>query len=130
VSPPPVHFDPRNAAKARAKDFTGRIQKAFFGRRRLDLLSKGIANNQREPCSYAGAEAEAESDRPNIDLAHARHRSPYHGVSAFIPSPTRFSPCTPRSTKSTSVLVQQYDSGASSTQRSQVIDALDVSDRE
>jgi hypothetical protein len=127
---PLTHRDPRNAAKARARDSTGRIQKVFLGRRRLDLLSKGIANNQREPSSYTGGEAD--SDRPDIDLAHARQQTDRshsnHGVTSFIPSPTRLSFCTPKSKKSVSTLMQQYNSG--DTQRSKVIDALDTSDRE
>jgi hypothetical protein len=127
-----VHYDFSNAAKARAKDSTGRIQKGFFSRRRLDLLSKGIASNQRRPSSYAGGDA-GELERSNIDLAHARQKtdtSPNHGISSFIPSPTRFSPCTPKSRKSRLMLMQQHSSGGSSSQRSKVIDALDTSDRE
>jgi hypothetical protein len=37
-------FDvPRNAAKAKSRDKTGNFQKNFFGRRRLNLFSKGLS---------------------------------------------------------------------------------------
>lgn len=37
----------RNAAKARTRDKSGKVQKEFFGRRRLNLLSKGLGVRPR-----------------------------------------------------------------------------------
>jgi hypothetical protein len=121
------HYSFRNVAKARAKDSTGRIQKGFFGRRRLDLLSKGIANYQWQLNSHPVEDA-GEMERSNIDLAHARQKAkilPH--LSNFIPSPTR-SLCTPK--RSGSTFKHQCSSGGSSSQRPKVLDALDTSDRE
>jgi hypothetical protein len=120
----------RNAAKARVKDSTGRIQKVFFGRRRLDLLSKGITNNLRES-SYHGKGSKLTS--LSIDLAHSKQTteiSSRHDGQSFIHSPTRFFSSTPGTRRSGLRTGQQCSSGSSSSQCSKVIDALDTSDRE
>lgn len=116
----------RNAAKARAKDSAGRIQKVFFGRRRLDLLSKGISRESSYNQFYADGKGR---NLTSLDLAHSKQTTG-HDVSSFIPIPTRFPPSTPRTRKSGSRIRQQCSSGSNSSQRSKVIDALDTSDRE
>lgn len=118
----------RNAAKARSKDSTGRIQKGFFSKRRLDMLSQGLAPNRGDHGApvYAGTR---EAGRSDIGLAHAKHRlESRQDVVGFIPSPTRFSPRTPNSRKS-SKRFNQTGSSSNSTQSSKVIEALDISER-
>lgn len=61
----------RNAAKAKSRDKTGRIQRDFFGRRRLNILSKGLGvlprseeGTARGPNTFA--------TRTSIALGHAK----------------------------------------------------------
>lgn len=55
----------RNAAKARSRDKTGRVQKDFFVRKRLSILSKGLA---AAPCPQEVTPTTCAS----INLEHAR----------------------------------------------------------
>jgi hypothetical protein len=125
-----LYVDPysRNAAKARTKDSAGRIQKGFFSKRRLDMLSKGLAPNQRERGApiCAGAREPGQSD---IGLTHAKQgidTSPH--ILGFIPSPARFFPRTPNSRKHGRCFNHESSAG-NSTRSSRVIEALDTSER-
>ncbi|KAJ7510488.1 hypothetical protein B0H11DRAFT_2415869 [Mycena galericulata] len=77
----------RNAARTRSKDTTGRVQKTFFSRQRLDILSKNLSGraHSRENSSGYGPRVTAS----DIALSHAKHvenenNSP---ADAFIPHP-------------------------------------------
>ena len=114
--------------KTRSKDTVGRQQKGFFGRQRLDLLSKGLcASNATEIpkittfLSSKGAES--------IDLAHARQKIPVDDIisRSYIPSPIRVSPSTPRSHKRTR---KEAHTSSSGTRHSKALEALDTSERQ
>ena len=114
--------------KIRSKDTVGRQQKGFFGRQRLDLLSKGLcaSNATRIPkiaafVSSFGAE--------NIDLAHARQKIPVDDIisRSYIPSPIRVSPSTPRSHKRTR---REAHTSSSGTRHSKALEALDTLERQ
>ncbi|KAF8071646.1 hypothetical protein FPV67DRAFT_1778839 [Lyophyllum atratum] len=117
----------RNAAKARSKDSTGRIQKGFFGRRRLDMLSKGLASRTHDtapssPSQKGGAAISA------ISFAHAKARAEVGGpgspVYSYIPGSTRV-PSTPGSGMENGAAGVGSSSG-SSRRSSRVLDALDT----
>ncbi|KAG6916172.1 hypothetical protein DXG01_008145 [Tephrocybe rancida] len=65
----------RNAAKARAKDSTGRIQKGYFGRKRLNMLSNGIpgrTSSRSWDAAPPGVDpGPISTPRIAIELAHA-----------------------------------------------------------
>jgi hypothetical protein len=113
----------RNAAKARVKDTTGRLEKSFFGQRRLCAASQAMGrNNIPSEESLGGA---------NISLGHAKRKIPPNDVitGSFIPSPIDLSPSTPHSRRRTKKRLESHSS-SSNVGRSKVLDALDVSERQ
>ncbi|KAF9468183.1 hypothetical protein BDZ94DRAFT_1318265 [Collybia nuda] len=119
----------RNAAKTRSKDTIGRIQKGFFSKRRLDMLSQGLARNQGSRNALRYPEIR-ETELPEIGLAHAKHSrrvSSQQDISRYMLSPTHFSPRTP-SSREASKNINQASSSTNSTQTSKVIEALDTSE--
>jgi hypothetical protein len=114
--------------KIRSKDTVGRQQKGFFGRQRLDLLSKGLctSNTTEIPkiapfLSSRGAE--------DIEFAHARQKISVDDVilRSYIPSPIRVSPSTPRSHKRTR---KEAHTSSSGTRHSRALEALDTLERQ
>ncbi|KAG5644654.1 hypothetical protein DXG03_008036 [Asterophora parasitica] len=114
-----------NVAKARSKDYTGRIQKGFFGRRRLDMLSKGLANRSestehslRSPVGLG--RGTGGSGATTISLAHARNQMGVGQepegplVHTYIPGPN-----TPRSRNASG---KQSSSGSRSSRVLEVVD--------
>ncbi|KAK0213921.1 hypothetical protein IW262DRAFT_283266 [Armillaria fumosa] len=97
----------KNAAKVRSRDAAGRQQKRFFGRQRLNLLSKRRSINS--PTSR-------NQPRPSISLAHAK-QNPALSLSprGYIPSPSK-------SWKS------KRDGPSSASSSSKVLEALDTSE--
>ena len=120
----------RNAAKAKAKDTTGRFEKTFFGQRRLCALSKGLlASKSMQRCNVP---LEQRSGLADISLGHARQKIPPSKdvfTSSFIPSPIHISPCTPRSRSRTKRRLEAHSS-SSNTSKSAVLDALNISERQ
>lgn len=115
----------RNAAKARTRDVVGRQQKGFFGRQRLNILSKGLQTSTPK----LSRDASDPRAKEEITLAHAH--------SKHIPepqSPLHKSPSTPPPWKKQRVLMEAHtsSSGASGSSRrqSKVLDALDIEERE
>ncbi|KAJ3556457.1 hypothetical protein NP233_g11975 [Leucocoprinus birnbaumii] len=66
----------RNAVKARTRDKFGKAQKEFFGRRRLNLLSKGLGVQPRfgfgENIHGGAKSSRSTAARASIDLNHAK----------------------------------------------------------
>ncbi|KIJ98472.1 hypothetical protein K443DRAFT_133423 [Laccaria amethystina LaAM-08-1] len=111
----------RNAAKARTRDVVGRQQKGFFGRQRLNILSKGLQTSTPK----LSRDAPDPRAKEEITLAHAH--------SKHIPEPTSSMhklPSTPPPGKRRRVLMEAHtsSSGASGSSRrqSKVLDALDI----
>ncbi|KAJ7690143.1 hypothetical protein B0H17DRAFT_1201930 [Mycena rosella] len=80
----------RNAARARSKDATGRVHKNFFGRQRLDILSKGLSG--RAPSGGSSSGCGPRVSASDIGLSHARHLAPDQNtvpVPQFLPPPER-----------------------------------------
>lgn len=106
----PTILDFRNAAKVRSRDAAGRQQKRFFGRQRLNLLSKRRSINSPTPRNQP---------QPSISLAHAKQKQnstlllPPRG---YIPSPSK-----PGKSK--------RDGPSSASSNSKVLEALDTSER-
>ena len=109
----------RNAAKARVKDTTGRLEKSFFGQRRLCAASQAGRKNIPTEESLGGA---------NISLGHAKRTIP--PTSSFIPSPIDPSPSTPCSRRRTNKRLEVHSSSSNVERRSKALDALDVSERQ
>ncbi|KAF8969135.1 hypothetical protein BDZ97DRAFT_266016 [Flammula alnicola] len=117
--------------KARVKDTIGRQQKGFFGRQRLDILSKGLAASKPSETSRVPTTISSRGLTLDIDLAHAKQKIPLDDMTykkCFIPSPVHISPSTPRSHKRTRKSDEHTSS--SSASRSEVLDALDISERQ
>jgi hypothetical protein len=122
----------RNAAKARSKDTTGRAQKDFFGRQRLNILSKGLIANSRGLDVPAG-KRQSEGSMFDIGLAHAKCNplTPEVHQHSFIPSPVYVSPCAPKfKSKSFTHYASSSSTGSNRSSSSKVLDALDMSERE
>ncbi|KAG5653641.1 hypothetical protein H0H81_011743 [Sphagnurus paluster] len=120
----------RNFAKARSKDSAGRIQKGHFGRRRLDMLAKGIGGASQTRTHHRNSPPSPLMTGKGtgvaaISLAHARSASgggENEGRSAAISY-------IPGSTKVPSTPVSGPGSGASvgsSGHRSRVLEAVDT----
>ncbi|KAJ7671529.1 hypothetical protein DFH06DRAFT_118074 [Mycena polygramma] len=121
----------RNAARARSKDTTGRVHKNYFGRQRLDILSKGL--RRRAP---SGGNASGHGPRisaSDIALSHAKHNAP--GVKDQ-PTPSHSespgnasSPSPSRSRPSKSLTQNRYRLRSSSGSRSsKILEALDTTE--
>ncbi|KAK0470087.1 uncharacterized protein EV420DRAFT_1757707 [Desarmillaria tabescens] len=95
----------KNAAKIRSRDAAGRQQKRFFGRQRLNLLSKRRSINS--PTSR-------NQPQPSISLAHAKQNSTLQ-PQGYIPSPSK----PPKSKR---------DGPSSASNSSKVLEALDTSE--
>src|SRR5882724_4765252 len=114
----------RNAAKARSKDATGRVQKVFFGRQRLHALTKGL-RAQTSPNIY-GQSQPADRARSQIDLAHAKRDMQTTG------SYTVLATSQPRSYASRQISSESRtnrSSDSSRTRSSKVLAVLDTSER-
>ncbi|KAK0449879.1 hypothetical protein EV421DRAFT_1777424 [Armillaria borealis] len=97
----------KNAAKVRSRDAAGRQQKRFFGRQRLNLLSKRRSINS--PTSR-------NQPQPSISLAHVKQNSTLSlSPRGYIPSPSK-----PRKSK--------RDGPSSASSSSKVLEALDTSE--
>jgi hypothetical protein len=115
----------RNAAKARSKDATGRVQKVFFGRQRLHALTKGL-RTQTSPNIY-GQSQPADRARSQIDLAHAKRDMQTTGSYTVPATPQPRSYYASRQTSSESRTNRSSDS--SRTKSSKVLAVLDTSER-
>lgn len=119
----------RNFARARAKDGIGRTQKGFFGRQRLDILSKGLAANITQGGNDLASNKTLKS-RAEISLAHARNLLSDDGLhdASFIPGPYNVSSSSPRARKYRKTSHQGPES--SGTRTSKLLDILDTSEGE
>ncbi|KAK0193523.1 hypothetical protein F5146DRAFT_1031082 [Armillaria mellea] len=97
----------KNAAKVRSRDAAGRQQKRFFGRQRLNLLSKRRSINS--PTSK-------NQQQTSISLAHAKQNLTLSlSPRGYIPSPSK-----PWKSK--------RDGPSSASSSSKVLEALDTSE--
>ena len=120
----------RNAAKARIKDTIGRLEKTFFGQRRLCAPSKGLL--APKPMQISSISLEGSLERADISLEHAKRRIPPKNdviTSSFVSRPEHINPSTPYSRRQTKRRVEAQPS-SSNVSRSKVLDALDVSERQ
>lgn len=122
----------RNAAKARSRDATGRAHKGFFGRQRLEMLSKGLicaSKGEKQPVS---AEGSGHKMAGEISLAHAKRmelpsRDQHsHQIRNYIPSPTNTSDNGPRSKITNNEAGSDWNEKRHS---SKVLEALDTAER-
>ncbi|KAG7444869.1 uncharacterized protein BT62DRAFT_921111 [Guyanagaster necrorhizus] len=74
-----------NAAKVRSRDEAGRQQKRFFGRQRLNLLSKGLPQQSRRSIT---SRISRNQPQPTISLAHSKQNSTL-SPQGYIPSPSK-----------------------------------------
>ncbi|KAJ7163921.1 hypothetical protein C8R43DRAFT_1168728 [Mycena crocata] len=103
----------RSAAKARSKDTTGRVHKNFFGRQRLDILSKSLSGRATSAeCASGHGPRVSASD---IGLSHAKH--------AISPVVEVYPSRSPPSRRTRSKSHKRSSSGSRS---SRVLEALDT----
>lgn len=115
----------RNAAKARTKDATTRTQKGFFGRRRFDILARGLALNQSR---VNDTENLRKNDiRPLIDLAHAKRDAPLKESQNVNATPQKRS-SVKKGTDSSGVASDRSNSSQKSNS-SKVLTMLDTTER-
>ncbi|PBL03968.1 hypothetical protein ARMGADRAFT_1070472 [Armillaria gallica] len=105
----PTILDFRNAAKVRSRDAAGRQQKRFFGRQRLNLLSKRRSVNSPTPRNQP---------QPTISLAHAKQKQ----NSTLLLAPRGYIPSPSKPGKS------KRDGPSSASSSSKVLEALDTSE--
>ena len=116
----------RNAALARSKDATGRIQKGYFGRQRMDALTRGLQTNQS---SVRKDRAQLRSH--SIDFAHAQRDLPQDSDT----SPSQSILITPQSKSNESHLLSsgskscRSSDSRNSIKSSRVLLALDTTER-
>ena len=119
----------RNAAKARTRDAVGRLQKGFFGRRRLEMLSKGLVSQGREKPLSTSTRKNFEYKLPIaiIDLAHAKRNIQLPLGEKLIPTLTRSPLHTPVQRKPG--VSNKTGNAHGGFRSSKVLNTLDVSDR-
>ncbi|PPR05975.1 hypothetical protein CVT24_004639 [Panaeolus cyanescens] len=115
----------RYAARARAKDAVGKLQKGYFGRQKLNVLSQNLSTNavyqQTKKRSKDGALNE-------ISLSHAKRKvstEEEDDFYSYIPSPTRPNLRTPRSRK---VGTWSAHTSSPNVRHSEILEALDTSE--
>lgn len=125
-----IHVSARNAAKARTRDKTGRIQKDFFGRRRLNILSKGLAPAARPRDVISGGSVSA--IRASIELGHAKNATePQEKSGSVIGKRKRGCPNTKTSSSSPgSKRSAQTGSSSTKSTKSKLLQELDYIERE
>lgn len=104
----------RNAARARSKDTTGRVQRSHFSRQRLDILSKGLGGliPSGETSSGCGPRVTAS----DIALSHAKHLEVLEDQNGgFIPHPH--------------IPSKSHKRSSSGSRTSRVLEALDTTER-
>ncbi len=101
------HITPRNAAKKRFKDPAARLEKRFFGRQKLNVLSKPIPTNP----------AKIMQSSSDIGFTHARRRTASMEGTSRIESPNRRFEAV------------RLSSEGSENRNSKVLEALDTSER-
>lgn len=114
----------RNAAKARSKDATGRVQKGYFGRQRLQALTKGLRTQSRV---NASGQSRPTDKACEIDLAHAKRDMQLSTV--IIPATPKNKSFIPKQSSSGSRTNGSSAGGSSRTRSSKVLAALDTSER-
>ncbi|KAF9007552.1 hypothetical protein BDQ17DRAFT_1350869 [Cyathus striatus] len=139
----------RNAARARIKDHTSRIQKGFFGKQRLDILAKGFAisnsqsetaesNLDRNAVSTNTADLKLVDSTPRVQFAfaHASKKGENEGVReeyriGYIPTPIHVSPSTPKSRERLKRRLHSNSSsnGSNGRARSNVLGSLETAER-
>jgi len=85
----------RNAAKARGRDVTTRLQKGYFKEKKLEILTKRLSTKSRE---YMPSDSVS---RVGISFAHAHSKQKTgssDGAMSYIPSPIKFAPNSKRLT--------------------------------
>ena len=119
----------RNAAKARTRDAIGRLQKGFFGRRRLEMLSKGLVGQGQEKTLSTSTSKDLEYNPPvvTIDLAHAKRNIQLPLRGKLISTATRHPLHT--SVQRESDVSNKTGNAHGGFRSSKVLNALDVSDR-
>lgn len=63
---------PRNAARARGKDATGKAQRSHFGKKRFEILRTGLSKGQASVGRATDQMGNGPKGRLEISLAHAR----------------------------------------------------------
>lgn len=96
----------RNAAKARTRDKSGKVQKEFFGRRRLNLLSKGLGVQPRLlPWEITGVKTSGTSIAcMSIDLNHVKRTKSLQVDHAYNPESPKSTPSISRKRKIDNIL--------------------------
>lgn len=110
----------RNAAKAKGRDRTTRLQKDFFGKQRMSLMAKGLSGN------VENFDDRMERLGPqDISLAHAQRRVQDHSQKSYprswIPEPSHIG--------SSSSPTQSHRSSGKRKYKSKVLRTLDLNER-
>lgn len=106
----------RNAAKARGRDVTTRLQKGYFKEKKLEVLTKRLSTTSGEHSC-----AKDSLSRVGIPFAHAQSRQKPESsddAMSFIPSPVKFAPVSKR-------LTSGHGENEAHTSRSSISDSLD-----
>jgi hypothetical protein len=106
----------RSAARARSKDSTGRVHKAYFGRQRLEILSKALCGPAPSGAGSSNANC-ARVSASDIAFSHARHPA----LEELHPDPT---PAAPKLRNKS-----HNRSSSGSSRSSRVLEALDTTER-
>ncbi|KAH6909207.1 hypothetical protein BKA70DRAFT_1277791 [Coprinopsis sp. MPI-PUGE-AT-0042] len=122
-------FLSRNAAKAKGRDRTTRLQKDFFGKQKMNLMAKGLSGNAENFAN--GREKVGIQD---ISLAHAQQRIQDHGqgqeqpLRSWIPEPSHIGSS---SSPARNVLVSRSrsrTSGDKGKNKAKVLQTLDLNE--
>ncbi|KZP31783.1 hypothetical protein FIBSPDRAFT_580167 [Athelia psychrophila] len=113
----------RNAAMARSRDATGRVQKGYFGRQRMEALTRGLQAEQNDSPN-GGLHLRSCS----IDLAHAQHDAPLDDTSYPSPTTPQSNPIENRLPSSSGSKTHGSSSSRSSIRSSKVLLAMDTTE--
>lgn len=115
----------RNAAMARSRDATGRVQKGYFGRQRMEALTRGL---QAEQKNVPNGELNLRSC--SIDLAHAQRDGPLDDTSYRSPTTPQQNSTNNRLAPSSGSKTHESRSSRDSIRSSKVLLAMDTTERE
>ncbi|KAI0324594.1 hypothetical protein GY45DRAFT_1331373 [Cubamyces sp. BRFM 1775] len=107
----------RNAARARVKDATGKVQRNHFGKKRFEILRTGLSKGQATT-SHAQRARSGLNARHEISLAHA-HRTvgePTDDTQTWLPNAYDSSPA----------IGDAHSTPTSASSRSRILGVLDA----
>jgi hypothetical protein len=121
----------RNTVKAKGRDRTARIQKDFFGKQKMNILSRGLVANTEINSQGTAATTGKNIGVADISLAHARQKIqlPKGSENIWIPEPYSYSSGTSSSPRIGTTRTRKDTHSAKSNSKAKILKYLDQNER-